>query len=201
MTGGSVGGCCMAGISGSGGSFDELEEKQAHYFEFKPRPERCSHGSLRVWIRPWQEIGTCGNRGAAPDRPERDPRLQDKGQQHFLEVKRANHTDGILQGRDGGILVSGGSVDASLRGGGNSPGHPVWRKERSFLMSRYYKRTAVLSPGEYAGVAVILIVAAVLLVHSCTSREQKKVARDEVGVAVLNLEHRQEVINRILQDK
>lgn len=59
---------------------------------------------------------------------------------------------------------------------------------------KYYRR---IDPCHYATIAVILIVAAVLVVHSCTGQEQKKVARDEVRMAMLNLEQRQEVINRL----
>ena len=58
-----------------------------------------------------------------------------------------------------------------------------------------------IDPCHYATIAVILIVAAVLMVHSCTGREQKQVARDEVGVAMLNLEQRQEVINRLIEER
>ena len=43
---------------------------------------------------------------------------------------------------------------------------------------------------------ILLIVGTILAVHTCASREEKKVARDEVNIA-LTLEQRQEVMNRI----
>ena len=66
-----------------------------------------------------------------------------------------------------------------------------------------YKRQIIrknhdLGVYSYATIAVILIVAAILLVHSLTSKEQREIAKDEVDVA-LDIEQRQAVINRLME--
>jgi len=66
----------------------------------------------------------------------------------------------------------------------------------AYYRRQMIKRNQVLGVYSYASIIVVLIVAAVLLVHSLTSKEQKEIARDEVNI-VLTLEQRQAVMDII----
>lgn len=49
-------------------------------------------------------------------------------------------------------------------------------------------------------IAGLIALAVVVIAYSCSVREDRKVAKDEVGITMLSIEQRQEVMNRLGKD-